>query len=818
MTSILYGNLRIEVRGGVGGRVDRVFLQPALSRATTRPIQRTDNLPTVLVGRDEELDGLRAAVRQRRPIELTATCGYGKTSLLQQVIADSAEAGVYLRVGPEELQDLLTRLVDQLYVSDQRVKLTPEQCAQLLSQVRAAIALDDIDLNAEQVDYLLSILPWCSLVLSSPRPILRRHGISLALGGLPNDAALQLVSRDIGRVPTGAELAAVRRLVVAVDGQPLHLRQAAALIRERGRSFGELAREAERDPTILDRLSVNALAVSERRALAVLALAAGALMPAQLVGSMGDIANVGEVLHLLHRRGLVERRGDRFGLPACKVDGYRKLVLDDLELGAAVRELINWFLARDPTSEQSTSAASAALSILAFAAERGDWPAVARLVQVVEPVLTLAGRWEASRHALTVGLQAAHTSGDQVAEALFSHEQGTLALCLDELADAQRLLQHALDLRERTGDREGAAVTRHNLQILKPPTPPPPTRLPARKLALISTGVLVVVAGLIVGIIKATATQPQAHATDAPSQTVASTPGTTPATPGTTPATTPASTPPSSRPIATPPVVSSIRPMSGGQSGGTSVTISGTGFTGATGVSFGPNSASSFTVDSDAQITAVSPAGQGGTVDLTVSTPAGTSTTSPNDQFTYRVAASPPVDVTSVSPNSGDQGGGTSVTISGTGFTGATGVSFGPNSASSFTVDSDTQITAVSPAGQDGTVDLTVSTPAGTSTTSPNDQFTYQVAASPPVVSSISPTSGPLPGGTAVTISGTGFTGATGVSFGPNPASSYTVDSDTQITAVSPAFYKGGTVDVTVTTPAGTSAASPKDQFTYQVG
>jgi hypothetical protein len=64
------------------------------------------------------------------------------------------------------------------------------------------------------------------------------------------------------------------------------------------------------------------------------------------------------------------------------------------------------------------------------------------------------------------------------------------------------------------------------------------------------------------------------------------------------------------------------------------------------------------------------------------------------------------------------------VIITGTGFTGATGVSFGGTAASSFTVDSDTQITAVSPAGT-GTGDITVTTAAGTSTTNSNDQFTY---------------------------------------------------------------------------------------------
>jgi hypothetical protein len=69
-------------------------------------------------------------------------------------------------------------------------------------------------------------------------------------------------------------------------------------------------------------------------------------------------------------------------------------------------------------------------------------------------------------------------------------------------------------------------------------------------------------------------------------------------------------------------------------------------------------------------------------------------------------------------------GGGATVTVTGTGFTGATSVRFGASNASAITVVSDTQITATSPAGS-GTVDVTVVTPAGTSATSPADQFTY---------------------------------------------------------------------------------------------
>ena len=69
-------------------------------------------------------------------------------------------------------------------------------------------------------------------------------------------------------------------------------------------------------------------------------------------------------------------------------------------------------------------------------------------------------------------------------------------------------------------------------------------------------------------------------------------------------------------------------------------------------------------------------------------------------------------------------------------------------------------------------------------------------------VTGISPVSGPSTGGTNVTITGTGFTGATSVSFGSTAANNVNVKSDTQITVTSPAGR--GTVDVIVTTPAGT--------------
>jgi hypothetical protein len=96
-----------------------------------------------------------------------------------------------------------------------------------------------------------------------------------------------------------------------------------------------------------------------------------------------------------------------------------------------------------------------------------------------------------------------------------------------------------------------------------------------------------------------------------------------------------------------------------------------------------------------------------------------------------------------------------------------------------------------------------VTTPAGTSTAP--GLFSYTpLEPLPPVIALVLPAIGPPSGGTVVTITGLGFSGATAVTFGGTPAASFDVDSDTQITATTPA-HALGPVDVLVTTPAGTS-------------
>jgi len=236
--------------------------------------------------------------------------------------------------------------------------------------------------------------------------------------------------------------------------------------------------------------------------------------------------------------------------------------------------------------------------------------------------------------------------------------------------------------------------------------------------------------------------------------------------------------------VVLPPAITGFTPTSGPV--GTSVTISGTSFSGATSVTFNGASAS-FTVTSDTAIRATVPAGTT-TGGIGVTTPGGTASSS--SAFTVV----PPPAIAGFAPASGPVG--TSVTISGTNLTGATSVTFSAVSAS-FAVTSATEIQATVPAGAT-TGPLSVITPAGTASSS----IAFTVVP-PPAITGFAPASGPV--GTRVTISGTNLTGATSVTFGAVSAS-FTVTSAFEIQATVPAGAKSG--PLSVTTPGGTATSS----------
>jgi len=169
------------------------------------------------------------------------------------------------------------------------------------------------------------------------------------------------------------------------------------------------------------------------------------------------------------------------------------------------------------------------------------------------------------------------------------------------------------------------------------------------------------------------------------------------------------------------PTVTAILPTNGSTAGGSRVTLTGTGLTGATAVTFGAKAGTTMTVFSSTKINVTSPAHTAGMVNVKVTTPGGTSAISTGDRFTY----SAPPKVTGISPASGSHAGNTLVTVTGTGFTGATAVTFGTIPGTSRTVVNATTITVRSQAHAAGVVNVRVTTPYGTSALAAADRFTY---------------------------------------------------------------------------------------------
>jgi hypothetical protein len=246
------------------------------------------------------------------------------------------------------------------------------------------------------------------------------------------------------------------------------------------------------------------------------------------------------------------------------------------------------------------------------------------------------------------------------------------------------------------------------------------------------------------------------------------------------------------------PAITSLFPAQGRAAGGNTVIITGTNLSGAAQVFFGPNPATIVT-NAPTQILVNAPAGTG-TVNVTVTTPGGTSNPLP---YGYTGGTTAPA-ISNLSPANGPTSGGNSVTITGTNLSGATQVLFGAGLATIVT-NTATQLTVTAPPGPPSAVNVTVTTPGGTSNPLP---YTY---AATPAVTGVSPQFGPATGGNTVTVTGSGLALATQVRFGANAATGLTVNSDTQLTATAPPGT--GTVVVTVTTPGGTSTVGPGDPY-----
>ena len=457
-----------------------------------RPVPRLRPLPVhrlprdfpALLGRQEQIALASVALESGSPVELSGEPGVGKTALLRHLAHREKDVGpcgaIFISGGRQPVDDLLQLLFESFYECAAVLVPTDAQLAEYLQSRRALIVLDDLELERDELERLSNAVPASVFLTAAVTRRLWGEGRAIALAGLDEDAALALVEGELGRSLTSEERGAAQAYGRAVKGHPLRMLQAAALMREGAAPASP--------PDVAQALSLDE---RELRVMAPLAALPGVALHGDDVAEITAVSEAGATLKALAERALVQAHSPRY-----------TLALSEDEIGQEAGEWRERTLAHFATWVQREPAEptrvlenlDAILALLEWGSQAARWPEVLRLARGVDAALALSGRWGAWGTTLGHALRAAGGVGDRTSEAWALHQLGSRALCLDSASEAAASLGAALELRESLGDEQGAAVTRHNLDVLgrPPPTwpPPGPRRPPLAPLLAIAVAIL----------------------------------------------------------------------------------------------------------------------------------------------------------------------------------------------------------------------------------------------------------------------------------------------------------------------------------------
>ena len=460
---------------------------PRVRRRPSR-VQLAGRAGPPLLGREAELEAIRAALEEAGLVEMFGIDGSGKTSLLKSVAHDpaigaqtGADGVVYHNVLAEPVEDTLQSLFEAFYASDVPFKPTDVEVRHALEPIRALLALDDVSVGTDQLQMLLDAVPNAGFVFASSRPRLVGVGPLLRLRGLAEEPALALLERHLGRALTSGERRSARSIIQALDGQPLRLVQVAGVVKELEGSLSDLAQEL-RTGDAVERLSdqvFGLLSDDQRAVLALLAAMDRSTVYLDNVAELTGIPDVGPVIESLLLLALVQAHSPRFSLTADVSEDRWSDLDSNAWRDRALQALPDWVEGQSEP-ESVVKEAAAILQALEHGVAQRAWRKVLRLGRAVETPLVLARRWGAWAVVLRHQLEAARGLGDRAAEGWCLHQLGTRALCLGDAGSARSQLYQALRIRESLHDIDGAAATRHNLDFLTGPPPKPPKEPPPK--------------------------------------------------------------------------------------------------------------------------------------------------------------------------------------------------------------------------------------------------------------------------------------------------------------------------------------------------
>jgi hypothetical protein len=374
-----------------------------------------------------------------------------------------------LRVRHHAPTDLLQLIFDAFCEADEVAKPTELEIRRALHEKQALILLDDVRLPQHELEQIIDVSPRSVFVAATHERRLWGEVRSIRLAGLPADHAVALLEREIERSLEAAERPAALELCSRLDGHPLRVLQAAAVIRELGTSAAECARTMTA-ATLVSRL-IGTIDDKTRRVLLALSALPGVPVQAKDVAAIAEVTDIEPSLTILARRGLVVAGGSRYHLADGVSDQLRRT--EDLKpwVNRCITYYVGWAERHRRDAGTLLDEAEAVLRAQLCAAEARRSGEVLHLGRLIEGALVLGTRWGAWGIVLERCLSAARATGDRAAEAWALHQLGSRAVCLGATGTARTLLRQAVTLRESLKDEDGAAASRRHLDFVLAPVP-----------------------------------------------------------------------------------------------------------------------------------------------------------------------------------------------------------------------------------------------------------------------------------------------------------------------------------------------------------
>ena len=320
---------------------------------------------------------------------------------------------------------------------------------------------------------------------------------------------MTLFERELGRPLTADERPEAKLLCIALEGHPLRLIQAAAIFRGERRSVAAMmSPDTSASAQALAGHLITSLSEPERQILMSLAALSDVSVRTEHLAGMTGLSNIEPILDSLAQRAVIRAENGGYRLDATLAQELQQQPDAGQWLEKALAYFVDWTAKHRDRFNRVVSESDVIDRVLDSAVQAQRWREALRLVMSIEGALALGRRWGAWERVLRIGLDAARALRDRPAEAWALHQIGTRAQCLEQVAAARSSFIMALRLRESIDDLQGAAVTRHNLNILlgppappgEPPRQPPSPHLPMPGVTLFSSALLAVILVTVVAL------------------------------------------------------------------------------------------------------------------------------------------------------------------------------------------------------------------------------------------------------------------------------------------------------------------------------